>query len=292
EVPVIISPAHMSEDVPIPPTFVWNPANNAETYTVKIADDDEFLENVIEEEAIEGTSFTLDTVLHPVKYGSTHYWTVKAVNGNSDSEWSPAAKFEFEYMKPEIPELITPSDGAGAVPRTCTLTVCGEAERWNYNFEIAKNEDFTDGLFNARIDSGYSWIIPNNLEFYTEYFWRVNGENKAGTSEWSEVWSFTTVKDTYVEDYSGILTDFSISPNPISGTADISFDISESEIVTLSVHDIAGNELAILTDGIRKSSGSHLVRFNTEAHNISSGILIFRLRIGNRVFVKKAVLTK
>ncbi|MDA3843425.1 MAG: T9SS type A sorting domain-containing protein [Candidatus Kapabacteria bacterium] len=293
EVPLIISPAHMSEDVPIPPTFVWNPANNAETYTVKIADDDEFLENVIEEEAIEETSFTLDTALYPMKYGSTHYWTVKAVNGNSDSEWSEPAKFEFEYMKPEIPDLILPSNGAVDVSRTCTLTISGESFGPDaYNLELATTEDFTDGLFKARIDSGLTYIVPFRLEYYTEYFWHVNAENKAGTSEWSEVWSFTTVKDTYVEDYSGVLTDFSISPNPISGTADITFDISESEIVTLSVHDIAGNELAILADGIRKSSGSHLVRFNTEEYNVSSGVLIFRLRIGNRVFVKKAVLTK
>jgi hypothetical protein len=40
-----------------------------------------------------------------------------------------------------------------------------------------------------------SYTVPSGkLSKNTKYYWRVNATNPEGTSEWSSVWNFTTVR--------------------------------------------------------------------------------------------------
>jgi len=58
---------------------------------------------------------------------------------------------------------------------------------------------------------------------------------------------------------------------------------------TLKVYDILGTEIATLVNE-EKPSGNYEVRFNSE--DLSSGIYIYTLHVGNKMAYKKMILLR
>ncbi len=78
-------------------------------------------------------------------------------------------------------------------------------------------------------------------------------------------------------------------PNPFNPTTQISFDLPKASFVKLAVYDILGRQVAVLVDR-HMSEGAHNVTFN--AYNLSSGLYIYRLKVGNYTETKKMMLIK
>ena len=76
----------------------------------------------------------------------------------------------------------------------------------------------------------------------------------------------------------GIPGIFSLSqnyPNPFNPTTQITFSIADSRMVTLTVFDILGHEVAALVNG-RMDAGTYTAQWN--AAGIASGMYLYRLR--------------
>jgi hypothetical protein len=86
-------------------------------------------------------------------------------------------------------------------------------------------------------------------------------------------------------------------PNPFNPSTKIKFTIpsviasetKQSQLVTLKVYDILGNEIATLVNE-EKSAGSYEVEFN--ASNLPSGIYFYQLKAGQYSETKKMILLK
>ena len=78
-------------------------------------------------------------------------------------------------------------------------------------------------------------------------------------------------------------------PNPFNPSTNINFTIPVKSDITLKVFDMLGREIAELANGI-KEAGSYTVNF--DASNLSSGVYIYQLHIGNEVHTKKMTLIK
>jgi hypothetical protein len=78
-------------------------------------------------------------------------------------------------------------------------------------------------------------------------------------------------------------------PNPFNPSTSISFELPRTEKATITITDITGKELAILTDGLR-ASGRHRIFFN--AVNFASGVYYYTLKTDNYSETKKMVLIK
>ncbi|TDJ54773.1 MAG: T9SS type A sorting domain-containing protein [Ignavibacteria bacterium] len=83
-------------------------------------------------------------------------------------------------------------------------------------------------------------------------------------------------------------------PNPFNPSTTIKFSIpnvasSFSLKTTLKVYDILGTEIATLVNE-EKPSGNYEVRFNSE--DLSSGIYIYTLHVGNKMAYKKMILLR
>lgn len=78
-------------------------------------------------------------------------------------------------------------------------------------------------------------------------------------------------------------------PNPFNPSTVISYQLAEGSDVTLTVFDMLGREVATLVNE-RKSSGSYQVNFDASA--LSSGMYIYRLQAGSKVFTQKMMLIK
>jgi hypothetical protein len=91
---------------------------------------------------------------------------------------------------------------------------------------------------------------------------------------------------------SGIPKDYQLYqnyPNPFNPTTTITFSLPRTELVTLKIYNILGQELSSLVEG-PKSAGIHQVKFN--AAGLSSGVYFYRLEAGGRRYAKKMVLIK
>ena len=78
-------------------------------------------------------------------------------------------------------------------------------------------------------------------------------------------------------------------PNPFNPTTVLTYQLSTYGYATLKVYDVLGREVATLVDGER-SAGVHTVSW--DASRLSSGVFLYRLKVGDFSDVKKMILMK
>jgi hypothetical protein len=143
------------------------------------------------------TSVNVPATLPP---GRTYYWRAQATDGVVTSAYSAVAHFTVaQRFRLDAPEPVSPGDGAAIdtrepALRTRNAAQSGPPEPVDYRFEVAPSPDFA-----TLSDSGIVAEQPGETEFRTRelqaattYYWRVRGEARTVTSDWSAVRSFTT----------------------------------------------------------------------------------------------------
>ena len=88
------------------------------------------------------------------------------------------------------------------------------------------------------------------------------------------------------------LTDYKLNqnyPNPFNPTTDINYSVPKAGLVTITVYDILGRQVASLVNK-EKPAGSYNVEFN--ASKLSSGVYFYRMQAGNFIQTKKLIIIK
>ncbi|NUN69565.1 MAG: C39 family peptidase [Bacteroidetes bacterium] len=80
-------------------------------------------------------------------------------------------------------------------------------------------------------------------------------------------------------------------PNPFNPSTEIRFSLPQRSMVTLTVSDLLGKNVARLTEGMLEA-GTHRVRFAAEQYGLSSGIYLYTLHAGGRTQTKRMILMK
>jgi hypothetical protein len=112
-----------------------------------------------------------------------------------DLNWYPTLKALWELglsTPPAIPELVTPGDNAIDQPHTLTVTWNAAARADLYQVQVATDVAFSAIVLDDASITGTSANLTN-LAGSTKHYWRVRAINDGGSSNWSNVWSFTTV---------------------------------------------------------------------------------------------------
>ncbi len=78
-------------------------------------------------------------------------------------------------------------------------------------------------------------------------------------------------------------------PNPFNPSTSIKFAIPEAGQISLKVYDATGKEVAELISNYY-SAGNYVVNF--DASSLPSGVYIYKLEAGNKIFTKKLMLIK
>ncbi len=78
-------------------------------------------------------------------------------------------------------------------------------------------------------------------------------------------------------------------PNPFNPVTNIKFDLPKDEFVKITLFDILGREVSVLSNELKKA-GTHELNFN--ASNLSSGTYFYRIEAGDFVDTKKMILIK
>ncbi len=106
------------------------------------------------------------------------------------------------------------------------------------------------------------------------------------------VYRLDAVTDIDAPDEYNLPTDYALAqnyPNPFNPTTRIRFSIPRAGDVQLDVFNIAGQRVATLIDA-RLNAGDHDISF--DAHNLASGIYLYRLTVGEYTASRKMIVLK
>lgn len=89
------------------------------------------------------------------------------------------------------PNLVFPPDGTTGLGKNVELRFSRVFEALNYDVQVSEDENFTNIVFSQKtVDT---MIVARIDKASTKYYWRVRSNTLTKQSEWSNVWSFTSV---------------------------------------------------------------------------------------------------
>jgi len=97
-------------------------------------------------------------------------------------------------VPPGIPVLATPTDLSTNVLTSATLNWSAASGATSYQLQVSTTNNFESPIADETVLTGTSSPVSNLLNG-TTYYWRVKANNTIGNSDWSTVWSFTTVSN-------------------------------------------------------------------------------------------------
>ncbi|MGE5498474.1 MAG: FlgD immunoglobulin-like domain containing protein [Syntrophothermus sp.] len=112
-----------------------------------------------------------------------------------------------------------------------------------------------------------------------------------GAQRWSQVTAVEKVP-------SGIISSYTLDqnyPNPFNPSTKITYAVPENAIVTLSIYNSLGQEIARLINGSSQNSGRYSVTWNGKdsfGRSVSSGIYFYQLKANNTLITKKMQMIK
>lgn len=83
-------------------------------------------------------------------------------------------------------------------------------------------------------------------------------------------------------------------PNPFNGQTEIAFDLPGAGHVTMSVHNLLGQQVATILDESR-AAGYHTVSWtarSAQGQELTTGLYFLRVNMGGRDYVTKMVLAR
>ena len=188
DAPLLTSPANESSDLSNSIEFEWEAAERALSYSLQISEDDQFEEDDMSIDLISGTT----QLVEDLKYKHTYYWRVAGLNLSGIGEWSEVYEFSTKLADPEVSELSEPENNS-------TIPYFNPILKWNNNgdytgfeLEFADNDFFDRSIKSEILKTNEFEIDPDNLEPDLDYYWRVKTFNEDKSSEWSEVFKFTS----------------------------------------------------------------------------------------------------
>lgn len=195
-----------------------------------------------------------------------------------------------------------------------STTECDGIEMGGYDFHAKYDEDTTYTKVDRVENPALGYVEESVLQvmrFFKGqdgvYVFGYDGQDVTTTTmEMSGVSSYTQVKintelfgeiitdkATAVEDDPETLPEeyalFQNYPNPFNPITTINYQLPEPGVVNLKVYDIVGQEVSTLVESYRPA-GLHIVRF--DASNLNSGIYFYKLRAGDKMFLRKMLLLK
>jgi len=144
-------------------------------------------------------------------------------------------------------------------------------------------------------DFGQTWTIYNNglpttsvtsmvISPYSDTLY-VSTETHGVLKVWDFITDVTDSRDFIPHEF--VLAQN--YPNPFNPSTAIRYELPERALVTLTVYNVLGQEVASLVNEERES-GTHRVQF--DGTGLASGVYLYRLRAGGYFETKKLVLLK
>jgi subtilisin family serine protease len=180
-VPTLVSPTNGSSTSDLTPTFDWNDASGATSYTIQIDN----TSNFSSPEYTNSPTVSTYTPAANLAVG-TWYWRVLATNTYGSSAYTTGWSVILGNA-PAAPTLLLPANGSSTTDQTPTFDWSDASGATSYTIQVDNNSDFsTPEATNSPTTSTYT---PGANLAYGTYYWRVLATNAFGSSAYTASWS-------------------------------------------------------------------------------------------------------
>lgn len=186
--PTLVSPANNEVDVPLSGIFQWNAATGATAYQIQVSEVMDFASTVINASNISGTSYNYSNLNN----NKTHYWRVRGYKAGMPGEWSDVRTFKTIQLLP--PDLVSPANNKVDVFFDVTLDWNAANQATAYDVQVATDMNFNNIVVQGNNITATQFDVTG-LSYQTTYYWRARSKNDLGSSNWSNVWKFYTIKN-------------------------------------------------------------------------------------------------
>ena len=185
DVPSLFAPSNGTSDSGTALELQWNTSPRGELYHLQLSESPDFSSYVINNDKINGNLY----ILSQLPLGKKHYWRVKALNLEGQSEWSETWSFTptRETIIPTIPRLAYPSDSTQNMPQSITFNWQPVDGATRYHLQVSLEENFIRRSADTEDVRGTNQRINGLVPTYI-YYWRVRALNPAGYGQWSPTW--------------------------------------------------------------------------------------------------------
>jgi len=185
--PVLTTPTNNAQGLALNNvSFNWNALNGAATYRFTLSKNSNLSSPIAEVTNING----LNQVISGLEYNQTYYWAVRGQDGFGDGPVSDIWSFGTKVDKPT---LVTPANNAVDVPLGGTFQWNAATGATAYQIQVSEVSNFATTVIDVTNISGTTHNYTN-LNNNTVHYWRVRGIKSGMPGEWSDEWSFTTIK--------------------------------------------------------------------------------------------------
>lgn len=172
-----------------------------------------------------------------------------------------------------------------------------------YELTVASDEMFNDIVFQSGSISDTSFATELSDG---NYFWKVKAYTSDSTFVYSDALNFTINIPTGINESQFIPYEFKLEqnyPNPFNPVTKINYTVHSVETlhqtwngsnatslpVLLKVYNILGNEVATLVNK-EQQPGDYVVEF--DGRNLSSGVYLYKIQVGDKTLSRKMILMK
>lgn len=185
-VPDPLIPSNELIEVPLSTELLWM-GNNSHSYDLQISNSEYFDELYVNKKNIQNNSHKIAGL----NLNSIYYWRVRGENRFGKSNWSKVFVFKTATL-PEKPILQLPADGTQDNDPILRLTWNKIRNASHYSLQIAQDNKFQELLYDEHNFGGQTFHLAG-LENFASYYWRVKAFNQYGSSEWSDIFSFSII---------------------------------------------------------------------------------------------------
>jgi len=325
KLPELLYPLQEEILVSVLPTFSWSNLGAESVYDFQLStiSDPNFQDPSISALGLTDTTFTLDGSL---SNASTYIWRVR-LGGDTPQSYSEAHVFKtiglmgfynFQFVEKdtlvqgeqvfayaqvfingyttatEVAEGLQASIGVHSEntdPSTWPTNTWQAADLNESSLELNNDEyhlNIGDNLVPGEYFLAARFSYGDSI-FYGGYSFNGGGKWDSEVNTNKRILVITETSNESKRE----INSFSLSqnyPNPFNPSTEIRFSIPQSELVTLTVYNVLGEQIATLIQS-NLTAGSHSISFNTN-NAISSGVYFYHLQAGNFVETKQMLLVK
>jgi subtilisin family serine protease len=172
------------------PEFIWSASGSATVYHLKLGLSPLFTDPLINDSTITDTTYISTDSLDAVGYW---YWTVRAGNGGTWSDFSAIEYFRLDITPPTNPVLISPADIWMTDQRPDfewqASTDAGSGMD-KYILQVDTEDDFSYPLALDDSTTGTFYTPAFDLASNFRYYWRVLARDNAGNIAYSGTGTF------------------------------------------------------------------------------------------------------
>ncbi len=188
--PILLSPVNKTNNVPIEGELSWLPAAGATHYSIVISKSPQFIQNIIENPDVYGTSFHYQGL----EYFTEYYWKVRSIGSDGKSNWSETYMFKTQLAPPK---LTLPINGDTFAPTKGLFQWEEVPFATGYVLQITTDPDFEFGI-TSHVLPKTTFFVYSGLTHSMAYYWRVKATETNSESPWSDIHSFTTVPENFL----------------------------------------------------------------------------------------------